>query len=100
MPYRCTRRKRHFGIKVGTILQDSKVVYPKCIIAIYAMMTNAKGISRMKIRRDLDIRQPTAWFLMQRIRETMTSLARPDKMRGPVEIDEVYRWPGEKHACR
>ena len=44
----------------------------------------------MEIHRDLDIGQPTAWFLMQRIREAMTSLARPDEMEGPVGIGEVY----------
>ena len=90
MPYRCTRCKRHFSVKVGTILEDSKIGYRKWIIAIYAMMTNTKGISSMKIHRDLDITQPSAWFLMQRIREAMISLARPDEMRGPVEIDEAY----------
>ena len=90
MPYRCTGCKRHFSVKVGTILENSKIGYRKWIIAIYAMMTNAKGISSMKIHRDLDITQPTAWFLMQRIREAMTSLARQDEMNGPVEIDEAY----------
>ena len=54
----------------------------------------------MKIHRNLDIRQPTAWFMLHRLREAIRSLAKPEAMEGPVEVDEMYvRGKGKnKHA--
>lgn len=39
-------------------------------IAIYLLTTNLKGVSSMKLHRDLGITQKTAWYLAHRIRET------------------------------
>ena len=36
--------------------------------AIYREMTSLKGVSSMKLHRDLGISQPAAWFLLHRIR--------------------------------
>ena len=45
---------------MGTVMEQSKLGYQKWIIAMYQIMTNAKGISSMKLHRDLGIKQPTA----------------------------------------
>ena len=39
-------------------------------IAIFLFATNLKGISSMKLHRDLGVTRKTAWFLPHRIRET------------------------------
>ncbi len=39
-------------------------------IAIYLMTTGLKGVPSMKLHRDLDVTQETAWHLSMRIRET------------------------------
>ena len=71
---------------------------PKPGAAIYQIVTNAKGISSMKLHRNLDIRQPTAWFMLHCLREAISSLARPEAMEGPVEVDEMYMGGREKQA--
>ena len=56
--------------------------------AIYLEMTNLKGVSSMKIHRDLGIRQATAWHLQHRIRTAF--LRGFEQFTGPVEVDETY----------
>ncbi|MCY4086440.1 MAG: IS1595 family transposase [Actinomycetia bacterium] len=88
MPYRCSDCDGYFSVKKGTTMESSKLGYQKWAIAAYQMTTNLKGVSSMKLRRDLDIRQATAWHMMQRIREAWTDSAGP--FRGPVEADETF----------
>ncbi len=88
MPYWCGDCRKYFSAKLGTVMESSKIGYQKWAIAIYQMMTNLKGVSSMKLHRDLGITQKSAWFMQHRIREAMRS---DDPMfRGPVEADETY----------
>ena len=61
--------------------------YQKWVIATYLFATNPKGVSSMKLRRDLGITQKSAWFMVQRLRESWKRLAGLDRMEDPVEID-------------
>ena len=88
MPYRCRDCRRHFSVRKGMVMQSSKIGYQKWAIALYMMTTGLKGVSSMKLHRELGITQKTAWYLMQRIREGF--FGRPTAMPGPVEVDETY----------
>ena len=88
MPYRCRDCRSYFSVKKGTAMQSAKIGYQKWAIAFYMMTTGIKGTSSMKLYRELGIRQATAWFMMQRIREGfMGGLDKP--FPGPVEADET-----------
>ena len=64
IPYRCARCRQHFSVKIGTVMEQSKIRYQNWLLAIYQVVTNVKGISSMKFHQDLGIRQPTAWFML------------------------------------
>ena len=68
-------------------MQDSKLS-SKWAMAYYLCTTNLKGVSSMKLHRDLEITQKTAWFLEHRIRETWDD--KTEKLTCPVEVDEAY----------
>ena len=97
--YHCTGCKANFTVKTDTIMHDSKLPLSKWALAFYLYSTNLKGVSSMKLHRDLDITQKAAWHMAHRIRETWndeTGLL----FSGPVEVDEVFLGGKEvnKHA--
>ena len=96
-PYRCPQCRRFFSVKKGTVMEASNISYQHWAIATYLFATNLKGVSSMKIHRDLGITQKSAWFLVHRLRESWKTLAGVDSMTGPVEIDEVYLGGLEKN---
>ena len=51
-------------------------------------MTSLKGVSSMKLHRDLGVTQTTAWFMLHRIREAFADFS--PMFGGPVEVDETY----------
>ena len=57
-------------------------------IAFYLYMTNLKGVSSMKLHRDLGITQKAAWHMAHRIREALAVTG--NRFAGPVEVDETY----------
>ena len=46
--------------------------YTKWVFAIYLHLTSIKGVSSMKLHRDLGITQKTVWFLLHRIQGAWT----------------------------
>ena len=88
-PYRCTDCRGYFSVKTNTIMNKSHLPLRKWVFAIYLEMTSLKGISSMKLHRDIGVSQQTAWYMLHRIREVWS---KGDKwpFSGPVEIDETY----------
>ena len=90
--YHCKTCGKNFTVKTGTIMHDSKLSLHKWAIAFYLYSTNLKGVSSMKLHRDLSITQKTAWYLAHRIRETWNDETEKvaERFAGPVEADETY----------
>ena len=97
MTHRCwdCPGKREFSLKVGTVMEGSKLPYRKWAIATYLIITNLKGVSSMKLHRDLGITQKTAWHLEHRIRKALESQG--VLFQGPVEVDETFIGGKEKN---
>lgn len=70
MPYRCRDCRKHFSVRIGTVLEESKVPLKTWLLAIYMLTTARKSISSTQLARELGVTQKTAWFLAHRIRET------------------------------
>ncbi len=90
MPYWCGDCRSYFSVKTGTAMQASKIKMRKWAIAIYLCMTSLKSVSSMKLGRDIGVSQPTALFMMQRIREAWGDEDDDEPFDGPVEVNETY----------
>ena len=88
MPYRCRDCRKHFSVKTNSLMHGSNVGYQKWAIAIYQMTTNLKGVSSMKLGRDLGVTQRTAWYMEHRVRKALER--NNAKFSGEVEVDETY----------
>ena len=95
MPYWCPACRSYFSVKVGTVLESSKISLRKWVYAIYLHLTSLKGVSSMKLHRDIGVSQPAAWFMLQRIRKAWESDDSP--FAGPIEVDETYMGGRERN---
>ncbi len=90
MPFRCRERvcSKKFSVRTNSVMESSKIGYQDWLVAMFLVTTNLKSVSSMKLHRDLEITQKSAWFLARRLRK---ALAEDGKLfRGPVEVDETY----------
>ena len=94
MPYHCGDCRKYFSVKTGTVMEKSKLPLRKWVIAIYLMSTNLKGVSSMKLYRDLGVTQKTAWIMAQKIRE---GWIQDRELSGTVEVDETFIGGKEKN---
>ena len=90
MAYRCREkgRRKRFGVKTATVMETSNIGYQKWAIVIYLTLTS------MKLHRDLEISQKSAWHTAHQLRRALAENRSP--FTGPIEVDE--RCFGAKRA--
>ena len=84
-----------FSLKTGTVMEGSNLKYRAWAVGIYLFTTNIKGISSMKLHRELGIGQKAAWFMLHRLRKAFE--AEVGLFTGPVEVDETFIGGKEKN---
>jgi transposase-like protein len=97
MAYRCRDCRKHFSVRTGTVLAESKIPLHKWLMAIYMMTTARKGVPSTQMAKELGITQKSAWFLAQRISQTWIEAGSEPLGGAPVEIDDAYIGGKEKN---
>ena len=89
--FRCREKDccKQFSTKTGTFMHSSPLDYRDWLFAIYQVATNLKGVSSMKLRRNIKVSQKSAWHMAHRIRKAF-STGNGNLFTGPVEVDETY----------
>ena len=102
MPYWCKSCRSYFSVRTGTVLANSRLPLQKWVFGLYLFTTNLKGVSSMKLHRELNITQKTAWFMLHRLRLSWKVAGLDEKLKGPTEVDETYSGGKErnKHESR
>jgi transposase-like protein len=89
--WRCHDCKKQFTVRVGTVLEESRIPLRHWAYAFWRAVTSKKGVSALEIKRQCQISYPAALFLMHRIRFAMTpESGLAAKLAGIVECDETY----------
>ena len=99
MPYRCRPCNKTFSVRTSTVLESSRLPLKKWAWAIYLEITSLKGVSSMKLHRDIRVAQKNAWHMLHRIRETFTPVL-AEMFDSEVEVDETFVGgkEGNKHS--
>ena len=69
-------------------MHSSPLDYVDWLYVLYLVSTNLKGVSSMRLHRDLGRTQKTAWHVAHRVRKLMDQ-GKP-LFSGPVEVDETF----------
>jgi len=69
--WQCSWCKKSFSVTVGTIFHNTHVDLQRWFLLIALMFSAKKGLSAMQAARDLEMRRPTVWSMMHRIRGAM-----------------------------
>lgn len=87
--WRCKGCKQQYSVRVGTVLEDSRIPLRHWCYAFWQACASKKGVSALQIKRQTGLSYKSALFLMHRIRWAMAdNLNCP--LNGTVEIDETY----------
>jgi len=87
--YKCQACREQFTVRVGTVMENSKIPIHKWLLAIHLMTSSKKGISSHQIARQVSVTQKTAWFLCHRIRAAMSEHSPDFSLSGTVEVDDT-----------
>ena len=87
MPFRCRACRGRFSVRTGTVMEASNLGYQTWALAAYLLTTNLKGVSSLKLHRDLGVTAKTAWYLAHRLRKVWEANL---QFEGPVEADETF----------
>lgn len=79
-----------FNVLSGTVMEKTRIPLQKWFMAIGLMVNAKKSLSSHQLARDLDLTQPTALYLQDRIRAQMATSEGFDGLQGIVEADETY----------
>ena len=88
--WRCYDCKKQFTVRVGTVMEDSRIPLRIWCWAFWSACASKKGVSALQISRECSITYASALFLMHRIRHAMGSPESAEKLQGTVEADETY----------
>jgi transposase-like protein len=86
--HHCNGCRKSFSVTIKTIFHDTRLPLQKWFLALCLVLNARKGISSCQLGRDIEVRQPTAWSMMRRIRNAMKDNG--ELLSGIVEMDETY----------
>lgn len=87
--YRCKNTGKYFNVKTGTMYENSNIKLIDWFIAVWLCVGNKKGISSLQLSREIGVTQKTAWFMLQRIRESFKE-SNESELSEEVEMDETF----------
>jgi transposase-like protein len=68
--WKCRRCWKQFSVTVNTIFENSRLPLVTWIRAVQIIVNCRKGVSSYELHRFLNVTQPTAWFMLNRISVT------------------------------
>lgn len=88
--YMCSRTRKKFNVKTGTIFKNTKIPLRNWFYALLVLATHPNSISSRQLGKDIKVTQPSAWNLLKDLRSSLKQSNFIKRMlKGFVEMDET-----------
>jgi transposase-like protein len=91
---------RQVSLTAGTVMHGSHTPLVKWFWAIYLAAHDKRGVSALRLEKELEVSYPTAWLMPHKIRRAMGERDSRYLLEGIVETDETYVGGGKKGGKR
>jgi len=88
--WKCKACSKQFSVTSGTLFAGHKLPLKTYLLAIAFFTNEVKGMSALKLSRELDIQYKTAFVLLHKMRETLLETRDETPLDGVCEIDGAY----------
>jgi len=86
----CASCHRQTSITSGTIFDHSHIPLTNWFLSIYLCAQDKGGVSAKRLAKQVGFSEPTAWFLLQRLRIAMQNRDENLTLAGYIELDEAF----------
>lgn len=86
----CNRCHHQASLTAGTIFDSTKLPLTTWFQGLYLITQSKKGISVMKLHRDLGISYNAAWRMKHKVMQVMLERDHDKKISGIIELDDAY----------
>jgi transposase-like protein len=87
--YECKKCSRQISLTAGTIMHGSHTPLKKWFWAIYMASQDKRGVSAVRLQRELEVSYPAAWLMLHKIRKAMGDRDGGYQLAGIGEMDET-----------
>jgi hypothetical protein len=90
--FRCSEAecRAEFSVTSGTVFANRKLSFKKIVMAIWELITAAKGMAALHLTRKINTQYKTAYVLLQKMREAVGLRRQSMMLDGIVQIDGKY----------
>lgn len=88
--WKCKSCGKQFSVTSGTLFANHKLPLKTYLLAIAIFSNEVKGVSALKLSRELNIQYKTAFVLLHKMREALLETRDEAPMDGICEIDGAY----------
>lgn len=88
--YKCASCRSQYTIRVGTVMHGTHLSYIDWWKVIEQFCISEKGYPGLQVEKYIDCTYKTAWYLGHRLRCAMLNDRFAKKLKGIVEVDEIY----------
>jgi len=91
---------RQVSLTAGTIMHGSHTPLTKWFWAVYLAAHDKRGVSALRLQKEIRVSYPTAWLMLHKIRHAMGERDSRYLLAGIVETDETYVGGSKKGGKR
>jgi transposase-like protein len=93
----CKACTRQTSVTAGTLFHKTKTDLRKWFLAVYLVANDKRGVAATTIARNIGVSYPTAWSMLNKIRQAMADRNARYQLGGLVQIDDAF-FGGESHG--